>query len=468
MNIKIGEAKVICKILHANRKQAYIVGGAVRDLLMRAEPHDVDIATDARPEDVTMILEANGYKIVPVGEKFGTVAVKDCLMKDFVEVTTFRSEGRYSDKRHPDHVRYERDLMKDLERRDFTINAMALAFQVDRKNPMQQGQIIDPFNGRQDMENKLIRAVGDAEKRFQEDPLRMLRMCRFASKLGFAIEPDTLEAAKKFNHLIKEIPAERVKDELFKLLGCFNTYIGLNIMQKSGLMQQILPEVFALRDIPQPQKHHKYTAMYHTFETVNAISEKDVLLRFAALVHDIGKDEVAPNPPPYFPAHEHKALKMLPAIYERLKLSNDEEQYVTFIVANHMDLFLFHHNFTAKGIRRLLNKYGENCKWIQDLITHVEADIIGSGVDRAENANDVAAFRAMVKEVMDSKEAFSLRQLAVNGKDLIEIGVPADVTMSKILNQLLVEVIDNPELNTKEILIPRAKQLKLLETSVPI
>lgn len=452
-NIFIGEAKVVCTILHANRKQAFIVGGAVRDILTGKSPHDVDVATDARPEEVTAIFESNGYKVIPIGEKFGTVSVKDPFMHKFVEVTTLRSEGRYSDKRHPDHVRFERDPAKDLGRRDFTINAMALDIHPNKQNPMQQGAIFDPFNGRADIKNKLIRAVGNPEERFQEDPLRMLRMCRFAAKLEFVVEPATLEAAKKFNHLIKEIPAERIKDELFKLLGTENAYIGLNYMRKSGLMKQILPEVMALEFIPQPQKHHKYTAMYHTFETVNAIPHENILLRFAALLHDIGKNEVAPNPPPYFPNHEGKAMMMLPAIFERLKLSNDEEKYVSFIVAQHMDLFLFHHQFNAKSIRRLLSKYGENAKWLPDLITHVEADIVGSGIDRAENAADVQAFRDMVKTVMESKDAFSLNQLAVNGNDLLAIGIPANNMLGAILNYLLKEVIDNPELNTKEKLL---------------
>jgi tRNA nucleotidyltransferase (CCA-adding enzyme) len=463
-SIQVGEAKVICKILHSNRKQAFIVGGAVRDLMIGAIPHDADVATDARPEEVTEILTSNGYDVIPIGEEFGTVAVKDRMMKKPIEVTTFRSEGRYTDKRHPDKIKFERDLFKDLERRDFTINAMAIDVRPNKQNPMQQGIILDPFNGKQDLEDHLIRAVGDAEERFQEDPLRMLRMCRFASKMGFAIEAKTMEAAKKFNHLIKMIPAERVKDELFKLLGCFNPYIGLNLMMKSGLMKQILPEVADIDGMPQPTKHHKYTAMYHTFMTVGAISEEDVLLRFAALLHDIGKNKANqnPNPPPYYPAHDKAGADMLPAIFERLKLSNNEQKYVDFIVRNHMATFSFRHEFTTKSIRRWLSKHSDNIDLIPDLITHVRADIIGSGVEQDRNFSDVDAFEKIVKEVLTAKEPFSLRDLAINGNDLLAIGVPADETMTKILNKLLEEVVENPELNTKNYLLESATNLQQL------
>jgi len=330
--VLLGEASAVCRILKDNGFGAYIVGGAVRDAIIGTPIADMDVATNATPKQVIKVFEKGGFRVFPVGEKFGTVQV-ECF-QSLVEVTTYRSEGKYTDKRHPDCVKFETELVKDLERRDFTINAIAY-------DPVSY-EVIDPFDGQKDIENGVIRAVGNPEERFREDPLRMLRMCRFAGKLGFVVESKTLQASRILHKLITEIPMERVKDELFKLLQVENLTFSWNYLKNSRLLHDILPELASLEGVEQPREYHRYDVLTHSFLTAQGIPCNEArllrfrntpLLRLAGLLHDVGKTKVNPTPP-YFPDHIKDGIKIVRKICKRLKLSNKERVYLEFMVRN--------------------------------------------------------------------------------------------------------------------------------------
>lgn len=422
--------------------------------------HDIDIATNATPKEVTKLFQSKGWKVVQKGEVYGTVQVSSAITEP-MEVTTYRSEGEYSDKRHPDKVKFEKDLLKDLGRRDFTINAMAL-------DPLTLGpwkaehymfKIIDPFDGKKDIENRLIRAVGDPKERFREDPLRMMRMCRFASRLEFFVEKKTFIASKALHELINEIPIERVKDELMKILQVEYLGFSWSYLKNSKLLKSILPEVYTLKDVSRPKKYHRYNVLDHTFLTVCNIPREKPLLRLAGMLHDIGKVKRNSNPPPYFPDHVQHGLKLLDGITKRLKLSNDEWEYVEFMVRHHMDIFNLKSNTSKRAIRRYLSSLGDKVKWLDDLFILIKSDILATGIAKKEWFEEVAYCKKLLKEMLDEKPPLTKNDLAINGHDLMALGISASPLLGKIQNVLLYEVIDSPNLNTREYLLERAKEL---------
>ena len=448
------EATIICEILNNHGFEAYFVGGCIRDKIMGKNPKDIDIATDATPTEVYASMIDRFY-VAPTGEKFGTVSIIDFFSHQVLaEVTTYRSEGRYSDKRHPDTVNFEKSLIKDLSRRDLTINAIAY-------DPIKE-EFVDPYHGQRDLNFKTLRAVGNPILRFSEDPLRMMRLFRFASKLGFNIDLATKNAVEVVNYLIKNVSGERVRDELIKMMETDNPKIGIMGMFETELLFFVLPEVDRLYKVPQPNNHHKYDVFNHCLNTMQSISLNQYSINkpylvLAGLLHDIGKT-YPNNKSPYFPNHVDDGVKMLTNIFNRLKLSNENRYYIRFLIKHHMDGYNYINNNSKRGNRRYLSKI-KNLELLKDLQILIHADAIGSGINKDDVINKVDLWFDNLYTMIDEKEPFSKKDLVINGNDLLEIGIPASNILGDIQKVLLDEVLNDPNLNNREYLLKRAKDL---------
>lgn len=455
--------------------EPYLVGGCLRDLLLGKKPKDWDITTNARPEEILEIFPESVYE-----NQFGTVGVKteseDPAMK-IVEVTTFRREGKYSDKRHPDTIEFADTVEEDLSRRDFTINAIALKIKDPRSRTSslrgrqkakieitaqnaQTFEIIDPFGGREDLKQKLIRAVGDPRERFSEDALRMLRAIRFAAELGFDIEEGTLNAIAEHRGLIEVIAKERIRDELIKLIIGVDPTRGLEILRTTGLLKFIMPELEEGWNVTQ-NKHHIYTVWEHNLRSLQYAADKNYSfeVRLAALLHDIGKPRAkrGEGPDSTFYGHEVIGARMTAAILERLRFSRDLIEKITRLVRYHL-FYYDTEQVTDASVRRLVNQVGpEN---IMDLVRVREADRIGSGVPKAVPYK-LRHFMFRVEKVL--KEPVSLKQLAVTGEDVMKtLGIGPGPKIGMILQALFEEVLDEPKKNRKDYLEKRMKEFGAL------
>jgi tRNA nucleotidyltransferase (CCA-adding enzyme) len=441
--------------------EAFVVGGCVRDLLVNVEPKDWDVTTNAKPEDVMKIFPDSFYE-----NKFGTVGIKSEI--GVVEVTTYRIESKYSDKRHPDEVQFAKTLEEDLSRRDFTINALALNIEnYDFK-------VIDLFDGQQDLKNRIIRTVGDANKRFDEDALRMMRAIRFAVTLGgdidikrtngprklsektpFAIEEKTEKAIVKNAKNLKLIALERIQDELNKILVSDFAAEGIELLRKLKLLQYIIPELEKGYGVGQ-NRHHIYTIYEHSILSLKNCPSKKLEVRLATLFHDIAKPDTKKGEGAYstFYNHDHIGARVVEKILKRLKYSNETIRKVRLLVDNHM----FYYNVEevgASSVRRLVRKVGlEN---IDDLIDLRVGDRLGSGVPKAVPYK-LRHFKYMVEKI--SNDPLSVKMLKLNGNDLMnKLKLKPGPTVGAILDVLLSEVIENPDENKKDILLLRAKEL---------
>jgi len=453
MNIPDYVLKII-EDFKASGYEAYIVGGCVRDFLMGKEPQDWDITTNAIPEEILKVFPAGKYE-----NNFGTVLLpirdltdKDLeakkFVKDIIEITTYRSEQGYSDRRHPDEVRFEKELDKDLERRDFTINALAL-------DPGDSENIVDLFGGRKDIKAKIIRAVGEPSDRFKEDALRMLRAVRFSSQLGFELEPKTQRSIVKLAGSIKFVSKERIKDELIKILSSDRPSEGILLLHDTKLLQYILPELEQGIGVDQA-RHHVYPVFKHNILSLKYCPSPEWQVRFAALMHDIAKPKTKNiiEGIATFYNHEYVGAKMVDRIMSRLKFSNIDRERVVNLVRNHM----FYYNdkeVSAASVRRLIVKVGrENLK---DLIDLRVADRLGSGTPKAMPYK-LRHLEYMLERVQN--DPISVKMLKINGEDLMRIlNIKPSPKIGAILDVLLSEVIEEPELNTEEILEGRAKEL---------
>lgn len=272
----------LCTILKGGGKDCYIVGGAVRDKLLNKEPNDIDITTDATPEETKRLFKSKGCSIYPLGEKFGTIAVRCDKSEDYVEVTTYREDGEYTDSRRPSEVKFVKDLEYDVKRRDFTVNALAY-------DPI-ENKLIDLVGGKKDLDRKIIRAIGNPDDRFNDDALRIIRGCRFKNKLGFEIEKETFESMRRNRKKVRDLSGERVRDELVKIMTYDKPSIGLNCLMDSGVMEEVLPELAVLKGIEQPKEFHKYDVYGHTLAVIENIPKTKPLERIAAVLHDTGKE----------------------------------------------------------------------------------------------------------------------------------------------------------------------------------
>ncbi len=423
--------------------EAFIVGGCVRDLLIDQEPKDWDITTNARPDNVLTILPNSKYE-----NNFGTVLWPIHLADNttVLEITTYRSETGYNDHRHPSEIIFEDKLENDLSRRDFTINAMAMD---------QAGEVIDYYGGQKDLKLKIIRTVGEPADRFKEDALRLLRVVRFSCRFGFAIEPKTERAMVKLAGSIKFIANERIRDELIKIIASPRAYEGIRKLHDTKLLQYILPELTEGYGIEQ-NHHHIYTIFDHNLLSLKHCPSDDYLVRLAALFHDIGKTKAKKiiNGQATFYNHEYISAKLTNKIMTRLHFSNQEIDRVVNLVRNHM----FYYNVgevTEASVRRLIAKTGEQN--LADLIDLRIADRLGSGTAKAK------PYKLRHLEYMFDKvrhDPVSVKMLKINGTDLMtKFKLKPGPQIGTILDIILADVIDNPQLNDKDALLKLAQPL---------
>lgn len=439
-NISDG-AKNIISSLSSKGYDAYIVGGAIRDLIMGRTPHDYDIATNALPNQVKSIFPFT----IDTGLKHGTVTVMDnhaCF-----EVTTFRSDGEYIDARHPEKVEFIPNVEGDMLRRDFTINALAYN---DEKG------VIDCVGGIEDIKNKIIRCVGEPEVRFKEDALRMLRAIRFSVVLGFEIEEKTALAIKKYSVLIKKVSAERIREELEKILRSENPG-GIIMLHQLGLLKYIIPELDVCFSVSQRNKYHLYNVGEHIIHAVKA-SPEDIIIRWAALLHDIGKplcQSVDNNGIIHFYGHHHESVRLADDILRRLKLDNESRKSILTLIENH-DIRI---EPSLVGVKRIMARLGEEL--FAKLLLLQEADNTAKNPkflpDKLAKINDV---RLIYRKILSERQPYVTSDLIINGRDLIKIGFRAGREIGDTLRSLLDEVLINPSLNNREYLMMRAKQLK--------
>ena len=443
-------------IFEKNGFKAYLVGGAVRDMFMNKEASDWDVATDATPEQVISAFK----KVIPTGIAHGTVTVH--FMGEEIEVTTFRIEQGYSDGRHPDKVSYASDIEEDLSRRDFTMNAIAVS--------LKDGSIVDPFNGKADIKNKVIRSVGNPLERFNEDGLRPIRAIRFASQLGFEIETNTLQAISNEKVLQKTstISIERFRDELVKLLKSPKPSVGLKLLESTNIMKLFLPELLEGRNCIQNdvRGYHVFDVLDHNFYSCDGAPVHKVNVRLAALLHDIGKPaskvvRVTDAGEIYnFFSHEKYSETIARKLLTKLRFSNNEINNVCHLIENHM--FHYEESWSDAAIRRFVVRVKpEN---IEDLIDLRLADMYGKynmpiQIKESNACDLLIQLQDRIKKIQEENSAFTLKSLAVSGKDLMEIGIPSGKLIGKILDSLLETVLDDPKQNSKDVLLNIAKKL---------
>lgn len=438
---------ILEKFQAANFK-IYIVGGAVRDILMGRPTYDWDFTTNAQPEEILKIVPGGIYN-----NQFGTVFTPnpDNPQRPH-EITTFRKEAGYTDLRHPDKILWGKTLEEDLKRRDFTINALALKPELLLSRSF---TLIDLYGGQKDLEKKLIRAVGDPDDRFSEDALRMMRAIRIAAELGFTIEDETFEAVKKNAALINKIAKERIKEELFKIIASYHPYEGMLLLKNSALLAEILPELDKCFGVEQksPQRHHIYDVGTHLLMSLKFCKSEDAITRFATLIHDIGKPQTYKKLPTgviTFYNHEVVSTKIAENIAERLRFSNAEKEKLLTLVRWHQ--FSVTELQTDSAIRRFIKNVGlEN---IPDMLALRVADRLGSGA--RETSWRLEDFKKRLIEVQ--KEPFSVKDLKINGNDVMKaLRLRSGPRVGEILNKLFEEVVEKKLENKKEILLKRIK-----------
>ena len=463
MNIP-GNIKKIIKELSEAGYEAFVVGGCVRDLILKKEPKDWDVTTSAKPEEILKIFSDGRYE-----NTFGTIIVpfkdEEGELIEEVEITTYRSEQGYSDRRHPDEVRFEEDIDKDLERRDFTVNALALSLgKIDEKYAkyilkIEGFEVLDFFGGLKDIEKKILRAVGEPSDRFKEDALRMMRAIRFACELDFEIEPKTLRAVGKLAGNIKFISNERKRDEFIKIIKSAKGHSGIELMQEANLLRYVIPELEEGVKVDQ-SRHHIYTVFKHLVKSLEHCPSNDWRVKLACLMHDIGKPRTHKiiNGIATFYNHEYAGAKMAYRIMNRLKFSNKDIEKITLLIKNHM----FYYNVgqvTATSVRRLIGKVGEEN--LKDLIDLRIGDRLGSGTPKAKPYK-LRHLEYMMDRVR--KDPVSVKMLKVNGDDIIKLlKIQPSPKIGFILDCLLAKVIEGPELNTKEYLVEEAIKLNKLD-----
>ena len=433
------KAKNILEVLNLHGYEAYVVGGCVRDMIMGETPHDWDITTSAIPEQVKACFAKN--VVLDTGIKHGTVTV--VLGEQSFEVTTFRADGTYSDHRHPDSVQFTPSLTEDLARRDFTMNAIAMDI---------HGNLFDPFNGCADIQNNIIRCVGDPDKRFREDALRILRAMRFASRLGFRIEDETATLMKQLRMLIPFVSPERIQKEFVSILCGEYAYTVLRDYR--AIIAAFIPEIGLSFDFEQHNPSHCYDVYEHILHSVDAI-RNDPILRLTMFFHDIGKPlchQRGTDGIDHFRGHASVSADITKSRMEALRFDNDTINAVTYLVKQHDVTFQPASNF----VLRMLNKMGE--EQFRRLLEVRKADIEAqSRLNYQPRMDKVANVGLVLKRVLAEQKAFKIRDLAVNGDDLIAMGMKPGPKIGEMLNQMLSEVIEGNLSNTKGALLQFAE-----------
>lgn len=444
MTIPVG-ALEICRELRRSGFEAWLVGGAVRDMLLGKEAHDFDIATNAKPWEVQGLF----VRVIDTGLQHGTVTV--IIRGGSYEVTTFRGDGIYTDGRHPDEVKFCSTIEEDLGRRDFTVNAIAY-------DPL-TGTFADPYNGREDLANKVLRTVGNPNLRFSEDGLRVLRAARFAATLGFTLDSGTKEAIQPNLHTFSKVSPERVHDEWVKTMKAAKPSVAFRIMADTGMLEVVAPEFIPMIGCSQ-NKYHAFDVWEHTLAVVDALAPSDPILRLAGLFHDVGKPPTK-KPHPVtgdgtFYDHENVGAEMTFTILSRLRFSAEDRDRVVHLVKHHF--VRYETNWAASAVRRMIRKIGlANLPSICDL---ARADIAGKGPARVELEAEVIDHLEARVANMQITEVIptSTKVLVINGSDIMKhLGIPPGPTVGRILNELLEAVTDNPEYNTVDKLLELAR-----------
>ena len=436
------EVHTIVTSLEKNGFECYPVGGAVRDLLLNRPTSDFDFTTNATPQEVINIFPS----VIPTGIKHGTVSV--LLNHKTYEITTYRNETTYSDNRHSDKVQFAKTLKEDLSRRDFTINGLAL--------DIKKKKIIDRTKGRRDLKKRIIRTIGKATERFEEDALRMMRACRFASTLNFKLHKKTYKAITELHYLTTNISAERVRDEFIRIILSDKPSIGLELLRETKIMQHFLPELLEGYGVEQ-NKYHVYDIYYHNLNSCNAAATltDNLTIRLAALFHDIGKSRAIrskENNINTFYNHEMYSYRMARAIMKRLKFSNSDIATTLELIKYHM--FHYTQDWTDGAIRRFIRKTDEI---LDKLFILRESDRIGSG-KRKGYSKIIEEFKKRIKKMKDEDSAFKIKDLNITGNDIMEIRkIKPSPLVGEILEYLMQLVLDEPKLNTKEQLVQLVK-----------
>lgn len=464
MNTKIpNQISEISKKFLEKKYEIYLVGGSVRNLILNKPVTDWDLTTNAKPDEMLSLFPDAFYN-----NEFGTVGIPTQTSESehtgVIEVTTFRTERGYSDKRRPDEIAWGKTVEEDLQRRDFTINAIALNLGNHDTNSeistnLNFWQLIDPYNGKTDLENKIIRAVGEPATRFQEDALRLMRAIRLAAQLGFTIEKQTLQGINENAHLLSHIAKERIREELLKILKSDFAYEGIMLLKNTGLLEYILPELLEGIDVSQvrPGRHHTEDVFTHNVLSLKFCPSEDPIVRFATLIHDIGKPRVQSNDENGFVIfynHEVMGARMAFEISNRLRFSKNERKKIVTLVRWHM--FTVDEHITDGAVRRFIRRIGvENVKDMMDLRI---GDRLGGGTQTAESWR-LKLFKKRVEEQL-APTPFSVNDLAIDGHGVMQIlNIKPGRRVGEILQKLFLEVEEDMSKNTKEYLSEKVKQL---------
>lgn len=437
MKIEIDKkAQKVISMLENKGYNAYIVGGCLRDILLGRKSQDIDITTDALPKEIIDVFK-DSYKVIETGVKYGTVTV--IIEASPIEITTFRSEQDYIDGRRPEKVSFEKDIKADLSRRDFTVNAMAYN---------DKDGLIDLFDAKRDLEDKIIRCVGNPRQRFKEDKLRMLRAVRFATTLDFKIEDETFKAIKEYSQYLNEISIERINVELSKMLLVQKPSKAMLLLKKTGLLKNILPVIDDMYGFSQQNPYHEKDLFFHTMDVLDSVRD-DLVLRLAALFHDSGKlytKTVDENNIGHFYGHSELSFEIARDNLRRLRYSNNTIELVALLCKKHM---IDTRNITKKGIRKLISLFGkENICYLIELQRADSASTTLGGDDTLKNKVD---------EVLAEEDIFSLKDMDIDGNDVKNLGYKGK-EIGDILKYLFDKVMENPKINEKTILLEIIKR----------
>lgn len=431
--------------------EVYFVGGCVRDTLLEKKVKDWDLTTKATPEEIISVFPESFYD-----NTFGTVGVPVELNgeKKVIEITTFRTERNYTDSRHPGEIAWGKTIQEDLQRRDFTVNAMAMEI-INGKE-----EIIDPYHGQDDLQGHIIRAVGNPNERFKEDALRLMRAIRFATQLSFTIDENTWQAIQDDSQLLPNISSERIRDEFLKILASDYPYEGVILLKNANLLQHIVPELLQGIGISQerPGRHHVTDVFTHNMMSLKLTPAKDPIVRFATLIHDIGKPQVQSfdqNGLVIFYNHEIAGAALAYEICNRLHFSKKDRKKVVTLIRWHM--FTVDEHITDSAVRRFIRRIGiENVK---DMIDLRIGDRLGSGTQTAESWR-LKLFKERIEKEL-APGPFSIKDLAIDGNDIMnELHVKPGRKIGELLQKLFEEVDENLQLNTKDYLLKRVKELQ--------
>lgn len=420
-----------------NGFSCYLVGGALRNHFADLKTTDYDFATNANPEEVVRMF----YHVIPTGIKHGTVTV--VFKGHHFEVTTFRIESDYSNSRHPDYVNFSPSIYEDLKRRDFTINSIAMN--------LQTGELLDPHNGIQDLKHHRIKAIGNPVERFNEDGLRLMRACRFTAQLNFTIEINTFAALKECRNNLNNVSAERIRDEILKIMESQKPSIAFKIMEDSGILEIIIPELSKCRGIQQ-KGYHDFDILDHLYYSCDGGPPEDTLLRLACLLHDTGKPlslSKDKNNFPTFYNHENYSEKISAAIMQRFRFSGKDTKRVSHLISNHM--FNYIDDWSDAAVRRFISKVGVDS--INDLFRLRLADQFGM-TNSNKNSEHLYKFADRISTILEKDSVFSIKDLSISGNDLqVEAGIKKGPLIGTILRELLETVLDDPGLNNKKSLL---------------